>query len=151
MKKSFTGIFQPYRYNKVFCCGLQTFLQIKRDPLFNKNIFIYIQGYIYSHYLTPLMVRSNFENLVQELISKKQFKVALEISKKLKSIKTASLIDYAARDLSTPEKEKKGKWRKYQKDKTNLLYETKTPSLKKYESDIKIKSIINTKSIRRMK
>ena len=87
MKKSFTGIFQPYRYNKVFCCGLQTFLQIKKDPLFNKNIFIYIQGYIYSHYLTPLMVRSNFENLVQELISEKQFKVALEISKILKPIK----------------------------------------------------------------
>ena len=33
------------------------------------------------------MVRSNFENLVQELISKKQFKLELEISKILKSIK----------------------------------------------------------------
>ncbi len=63
------------------------FYKLKETPLCNKNIFIYIQGYIYSHYLTPLIVRSNFENLVQELISKKQFKVALEISKILKSIK----------------------------------------------------------------
>ena len=46
-----------------------------------------MQRYIDSYYLTPLMARSIFENLVQKLISKQQFQWALEVTKKLKSIK----------------------------------------------------------------
>ena len=53
----------------------------KRDP--SKNIQIYFDAY----YLNPLMVRSIFENLIQYLISVKEFKTALELIQKLKSIK----------------------------------------------------------------
>ena len=63
------------------------FYKLKETPLSNKNIPTYVQRYIDSYYLTPLMARSIFENLVQELISIKQFQWALEISKKLKFIK----------------------------------------------------------------
>ena len=70
-----------------FVGAYQHFYKLKETPLSNKNISTYMQRYIDSYYLTPLMARSIFENLVQELISKKQFQVALEISKILKSIK----------------------------------------------------------------
>ena len=54
-----------------------------------------MQGHIDSYYLTPLMARSIFENLVQELISKKQFQWALAVSKKLKTIKP----EYSFREI----------------------------------------------------
>ncbi len=60
---------------------LQESLTLKFNP--SKNMLRYFDAY----YLTPLMVRSIFENLVQELISVKKFQTALEISRKLKSIK----------------------------------------------------------------
>jgi hypothetical protein len=63
------------------------FYKLKETPLSNENIPTYMQRYIDSYYLTPLMAKSIFENLIQELISKKQFEWALLISKKLKSIK----------------------------------------------------------------
>ena len=72
---------------KSFVGTYHHFYRLKETPLSNNNIPTYMQRYIDSYYLTPLMARSIFENLVQELISKKQFQWALEVSKKLKSIK----------------------------------------------------------------
>ena len=70
-----------------FVGAYQHFYKLKGTPLSNKNISAYMQRYIDSYYLTPLMARSIFENLVQKLISKQQFQWALEVTKKLKSIK----------------------------------------------------------------
>jgi hypothetical protein len=65
----------------------QHFDELKESSLFKGNSSKYVQRYIDAYYLTPLMVRSIFENLVQELISVKKFQTALEISQKLKSTK----------------------------------------------------------------
>jgi len=54
---------------------------LKRNP--SENMQIYLDAY----YLTPLMVRSIFENSIQYLISVKEFEIALELIQKLKSIK----------------------------------------------------------------
>lgn len=76
--RSFVGTYHDF---------YKIFPKLKEIPLSNKNISTYLQRYIDSYYLTPLMARSIFEKLVQELISKKNFQAALEISKNLKSIK----------------------------------------------------------------
>ena len=65
----------------------QHFNKLKESSLFKENSSKYVQRYIDAYYLTPLMIRSIFENLVQELISVKKFQAALEISQKLKSTK----------------------------------------------------------------
>ena len=46
-----------------------------------------MQIYFDAYYLTPLMVRSIFENSIQYLISIKEFGIALELIQKLKFIK----------------------------------------------------------------
>ena len=65
----------------------QHFNKLKESSLFKENLSKYVQRYLDAYYLTPLMVRSIFENLVQELIAIKKFETAFEITQKLKSIK----------------------------------------------------------------
>ncbi len=46
-----------------------------------------LQKYLDAYYLNPLMARSIFENSTQYFISVREFKIALDLIKKLKSIK----------------------------------------------------------------
>ena len=69
-----TGIYKNFNQ-------LKEPLILKRTP--SENMQIYLDAY----YLTPLMARSLFENSIQYLISVKEFKIALELIQKLKSIK----------------------------------------------------------------
>ena len=64
----------------------QHFNKLKESSL-KESLSKNMQRYLDAYYLTPLMVRSIFENLVQKLISAKEFETALEITQKLKSIK----------------------------------------------------------------
>ncbi len=57
-------------------------------------------------------------SLTQKEYDQRQRYLQKEPKKKSKSAKPRNLIDAAIQDLSAPEKEDKGKWRKFQKDKT---------------------------------
>ena len=73
--------------NKLPYGAYEHFNQLKEPLISKRNPSENIQIYFDAYYLTPLMVRSIFENSIQYLISVKEFEIALELIQKLKSIK----------------------------------------------------------------
>ncbi len=63
------------------------FNQLKEPLTSKKSSSKILQKYLDAYYLNPLMARSIFENSTQYFISVREFKIALDLIKKLKSIK----------------------------------------------------------------
>ena len=63
------------------------FSQLKEPLTLETSPSKILQKYLNAYYLNPLMVRSIFENSTQYFISVREFKIALDLIKKLKSIK----------------------------------------------------------------
>ena len=63
------------------------FNELKKPLTLIRNPADKIQAYLDAYYLTPLMVRSIFEDLIKYLISEKEFETALEFIQKIKILK----------------------------------------------------------------
>ncbi len=73
--------------NKFPYGAYKQFNELKKPLTLTRNSADKIQAHLDAYYLTPLMVRSIFEDLIQYLISEKEFEMALEFIQKLKSLK----------------------------------------------------------------